>query len=199
MAGSPPACKELVGVTGSVVKTGTKSMIALALQSSKKPVYQSHGNWNNRIGVALSLMEMEMSGRGELLELARMAEPNIRGGSHFDNFFSLEQFVMAKGERFRRRQSPEMRVFLNADDLPLPFGVQKGGIFVSGLHLALNACAAAAVATRLGVSLSQVGFFLSAFSPLKMRSELKFARNDVKIVNDAYNSNSVSTRAAIDS
>lgn len=66
-----------------------------------------------------------MSGRGELLELARMAEPNIRGGSHFDNFFSLEQFAMAKGERFWRRQSPEMRVFLNADDLPLPFGVQK--------------------------------------------------------------------------
>ncbi|XP_004297716.1 PREDICTED: uncharacterized protein LOC101308568 [Fragaria vesca subsp. vesca] len=145
------------------------------------------------------LMEMEMSGRGELLELARMAEPNIRGGSHFDNFFSLEQFAMAKGERFWRRQSPEMRVFLNADDLPLPFGVQKGGIFYSGLHLALNACAAAAVATRLGVSLSQVGIFLSAFSPLKMRSELEFARNDVKIVNDAHNANPVSTRAAIDS
>lgn len=44
-----PACKQLVGVTGSVVETGTMSMIALALQSSKKPVYQSHGNRNNRI------------------------------------------------------------------------------------------------------------------------------------------------------
>lgn len=80
--------------------------------------------------------------------------------------------------------------------LAFPF---QGGIFDSGLHLALNACAAAAVATRLGVSLSQVGIFLSAFSPLKMRSELEFARNDVKIVNDAHNANPVSTRAAIDS
>ncbi|XP_040374283.1 UDP-N-acetylmuramoyl-tripeptide--D-alanyl-D-alanine ligase-like [Rosa chinensis] len=67
-----------------------------------------------------------------------------------------------------------------------------------GLHLALNACAAAAVATLLGVSLSQVGSCLSAFTPVKMRSELEVARNGVKIVNDVYNANPVSSRAAID-
>ncbi|XP_061990995.1 uncharacterized protein LOC133709309 [Rosa rugosa] len=67
-----------------------------------------------------------------------------------------------------------------------------------GLHLALNACAAAAVATLLGVSLSQVGICLSAFTPVKMRSELEVARNGVKIVNDVYNANPVSSRAAID-
>lgn len=67
-----------------------------------------------------------------------------------------------------------------------------------GLHLALNACAAAAVASLLGVPLSQIGRCLSAFSPVKMRSELEVARNGVKIVNDVYNANPVSTRAAID-
>ncbi|PQP98362.1 UDP-N-acetylmuramoyl-tripeptide--D-alanyl-D-alanine ligase-like [Prunus yedoensis var. nudiflora] len=67
-----------------------------------------------------------------------------------------------------------------------------------GLHLALNACAAAAVATLLGVSLSEIGNRLSAFSPVHMRSELEVGRNGIKIVNDAYNANPVSTKAAID-
>ena len=67
-----------------------------------------------------------------------------------------------------------------------------------GLHLALNACAAAAVATHLGVSLTQVGRSLSTFSPVHMRSELEVARNGIIIVNDAYNANPASTKAAID-
>lgn len=66
-----------------------------------------------------------------------------------------------------------------------------------GLHLAQDACAAAAVATLLGVSLSQVGISLSKFIPVKMRSELKVARNGITIINDAYNANPVSTETAI--
>ncbi|KDO69915.1 hypothetical protein CISIN_1g0113662mg, partial [Citrus sinensis] len=67
-----------------------------------------------------------------------------------------------------------------------------------GLHLAINACAAAAVATLFGVSLAQVGISLSNFSPVQMRSELLVSRSGIKIVNDAYNANPISTRAAID-
>lgn len=67
-----------------------------------------------------------------------------------------------------------------------------------GLHLAINACAAAAVATLFGVSLAQVGISLSTFSPVQMRSELLVSRSGIKIVNDAYNANPISTRAAID-
>lgn len=61
---------------GSVGKTTTKAMIALALEGSKHKVYQSPGNWNNQVGVGLSLigipgdagiavLEMGMSGKGE--------------------------------------------------------------------------------------------------------------------------------------
>lgn len=67
-----------------------------------------------------------------------------------------------------------------------------------GLHLALDACAAAAVATLLGVSLAQVGTSLSKFAPVHMRSELQVARSGITIINDAYNANPISTRAAID-
>lgn len=67
-----------------------------------------------------------------------------------------------------------------------------------GLHLATNACAAAAVATLLGASFPQVGMCLSRFCPVRMRSELEVAKNGIKIVNDIYNANPVSTKAAID-
>jgi UDP-N-acetylmuramoyl-tripeptide--D-alanyl-D-alanine ligase len=135
----------VVGVTGSVGKTTTKSMIALALDSPGNQVYRSPGNWNTTIGVALSLigiprnagvviLEMGMSRRGEILELARMARPSIRvilnvGASHLENFASLEEVAMAKGEILVDAKPGDVCV-LNADDplvmsLPIPYGVKK--------------------------------------------------------------------------
>ncbi|TXG61643.1 hypothetical protein EZV62_013006 [Acer yangbiense] len=88
-------------------------MIALALENLGIDVFESYGNWNNRIGVALSLigidnrnadiavLEMGMSGKKEILELARMANPHIIvvlnvGTSHLENHTSLEEVAMAK-------------------------------------------------------------------------------------------------------
>lgn len=67
-----------------------------------------------------------------------------------------------------------------------------------GAHLALDACAAAAVVSLLGVSLSQVGSSLSKFTPVEQRSKLEVAENGIKIINDVYNANPISTKAAID-
>ncbi|GMN68352.1 hypothetical protein TIFTF001_037426 [Ficus carica] len=248
----------VIGVTGSVGKTTTKAMIALALGGvNANVVYQSNGNWNNRIGVALSLigmprdaagvvavLEMGMARKGEILELARMARPSIRvvlnvGPSHLANFESLEDVAMAKGEILVEAGPGDVCV-VNADDplvmsLPIPSGVKRvlfgrrmgcdvrlvaaestgGGqalrvvlekdeemvellIRSPGLHLAQNACAAAAVATHLGVPLTQVATSLSKFSTVCMRSELIVSRNGIKIVNDAYNANPISTKAAVD-
>ncbi|KAK6146603.1 hypothetical protein DH2020_020472 [Rehmannia glutinosa] len=245
----------LIGLTGSVGKTTTRTMIALALGSIGS-VYQSPENWNNDIGVALSLvgiprnlrfgvLEMGMSMKGEILELARMCRPNVRVilnvfCSHLENFASLEEVSTAKGEILRDALPGDVCV-LNADDplvmsLPVPEGVEKvlfgrrqgsdvrlvaaqsvdGGLKVEvvldnnedtvkfvipspGLHLALNACAAAAVATSLGVPLALVGKSLSQFIPVPGRSELEITRNDIKIINDVYNASPVSTKCAIDS
>ncbi|PKH57137.1 hypothetical protein CRG98_050299, partial [Punica granatum] len=246
---------EVIGITGSVGKTTTKAMIALILESSNGKVYQSPGNWNNEIGVALSLigiprsadivvLEMGMSGKGEILELARVARPSIRvilnaGASHLEKFRNLEEVAVAKGEIFEEAKLGDACV-LNADDplvagLQIPDGVRKalfgrkngsdirlvaaegtdGGLGVQvvlenvdemvefvipspGPHLALNACAAAAVGTLLGVSLGQVGSSLSKFTPVKQRSELEVAENGIKMINDVYNANPISTKAAID-
>nr|GMD54219.1 UDP-N-acetylmuramoyl-tripeptide--D-alanyl-D-alanine ligase [Ipomoea batatas] len=244
----------LIGITGSVGKTTTRAMTALALKPMGS-VYQSPGNWNNETGVALSLigmpwgsgfgvLELGMSGKGEILELARICRPNIRvilnvGAAHLENFASLEDVSVAKGEILREAKMGDVCV-LNADDplvmkLPVPVGIKKvlfgqkmgcdvrlvsshmidGGQRVqivleknyemvefvvsgAGLHLAQNACAAAAVASFLGVPLAQVGNALSNFTPVGRRSELEVAKNGVKIINDVYNANPVSTRAAID-
>ncbi|KAL5721290.1 hypothetical protein ACHQM5_004950 [Ranunculus cassubicifolius] len=68
-----------------------------------------------------------------------------------------------------------------------------------GLHLALNACAAAAVSVVLGVPLPQIALSLSKFTPVQMRSELIIAKNGIQIINDVYNANPTSTLSAIDS
>lgn len=136
---------ELIGVTGSVGKTTTKAMIALALGDIANMVYESNGNWNNRIGVALSLigmprnagvgvLEMGMVRKGEILELARMARPSVRvvlnvGASHLVNFASLEDLAMAKGEILVEAKPGDVCV-MNADDplvmsLPVPRGVNR--------------------------------------------------------------------------
>ncbi|KAJ4974087.1 hypothetical protein NE237_007261 [Protea cynaroides] len=244
----------VIGVTGSVGKTTARKMIALALESLGL-VHQTQGNQNNEIGVALSLiglpqnvemsvLELGMSRKGEMLKLTRMCQPSVRailnvGPSHLENFGSLEEVARAKGEILMAAKPGNVCV-LNADDplvmkLPFPKGVEKvlfgrrigcdvrlvsaestdGGNGVRvilerstevvdfvipspGLHLALNACASAAVAVFLGVSLSQVAESLSRFVPVPMRLQLEMAPNGIKIINDVYNANPTSTRAAID-
>lgn len=62
----------------------------------------------------------------------------------------------------------------------------------------MNACAAAAVATSMGIPLSLVGKSLSEFVPIQGRSNLEVAANGIKILDDAYNASPVSTRFAVD-
>ncbi|KAK9117817.1 hypothetical protein Scep_015910 [Stephania cephalantha] len=75
-------------------------MVALALQR-RGLVYETMGNQNNRIGVGLSLigipggaemavLELGICRKGEISELARMCEPNVRvvlnvGAAHLEN------------------------------------------------------------------------------------------------------------------
>src|SRR5437763_10068516 len=77
----------IVGVTGSAGKTTTKDAIAHLLASAM-PVGKTVGNFNNHVGVPLSLLrlpdacragviEMGMNHTGEIRELTRIAAPQI--------------------------------------------------------------------------------------------------------------------------
>lgn len=120
----------LVGVTGSVGKTTTKEMIALAL-SAKYNTLKNEGNLNNEIGLPLTLfrldstyeaavIEMGMSHFGEIHRLSKTAKPTISiitniGFSHIENLGSQEGILKAKLEILDGMDA-DAQLILNADD-----------------------------------------------------------------------------------
>ncbi|CAK9200714.1 unnamed protein product [Sphagnum troendelagicum] len=136
----------VVGITGSAGKTTARAMTALALQTQDGfQVHETKGNFNNHIGVPLTLLrmpcsstacilELGMNHAGEISELAEIAKPNVRvilniGPAHMENFpGGLMAVAAAKGELFATAQAGDVCV-VNADDplvmaLPVPSGVR---------------------------------------------------------------------------
>ena len=135
----------VVGITGSVGKTTVRAMAALALTGLGGHVHETQGNLNNHVGVPLTLLrlnsqsvacvlEMGMNHRGEILELAEIARPDVRvvlnvGPAHMENFSGgLEEVAMAKGEMFKNARPGDICV-VNADDplamaISVPAGVR---------------------------------------------------------------------------
>lgn len=106
---------KVVGITGSVGKTSTKEFIAEVL-AQKYKVLKTEGNFNNEIGVPLTLLrirpehgvavvEMGISDFGEMHRLSRMARPDVCvmtniGQSHLENLKDRDGILRAKSEIF---------------------------------------------------------------------------------------------------
>ncbi|MCH5194376.1 MAG: UDP-N-acetylmuramoyl-L-alanyl-D-glutamate--2,6-diaminopimelate ligase [Oscillospiraceae bacterium] len=120
----------VVGITGSVGKTTTKEMAALALASGHS-VFKSEGNHNNEIGLPFSVfkmnktcsaavLEMGMSDYGEIERLSRACKPNICvitniGFSHIENLGSQEGILEAKLEILKGADK-NAPLIVNSDD-----------------------------------------------------------------------------------
>lgn len=120
----------VVGITGSVGKTSTKEFVAGVL-SEKYCVLKTDGNYNNELGVPLTLLrireeheaaviEMGISDFGEMHRLSRMAKPDICvitniGQCHLENLKSREGILKAKSEIFDY-MSEDGQVCLNGED-----------------------------------------------------------------------------------
>lgn len=105
----------VIGITGSVGKTSTREMIAAVLRT-RYTVLANEKNYNNEIGVPLTLfelngtheiavIEMGMRARGEIRRLAEIAQPTIGvltgiGYSHIEILGSREEIALAKAEMF---------------------------------------------------------------------------------------------------
>lgn len=122
-----------IGITGSVGKTSTKEMIACAL-GAKYNVLKNEGNYNNEIGVPLTIfrlepgheaavIEMGMSGFGEIRALTRIVRPQVGiitniGMSHIEKLGSRQDILRAKLELLEGLQ-PDGLLILNGDDVLL--------------------------------------------------------------------------------
>ena len=121
---------KVVGITGSVGKTSTKEMIASVL-SQKYNVLKTAGNFNNEIGLPLTIfnireehevavLEMGISDFGEMHRLAKMARPDICvitniGLCHLENLVDRDGILKAKTEMFDFA-APDAKYILNGDD-----------------------------------------------------------------------------------
>lgn len=104
---------KVIGVTGSNGKTTTKDMTAALLSTTYK-VHKTSGNYNNHLGLPLTILSMEedtdvvvlemgMSSRGEIEFLSKLAKPDVAiitniGESHLLDLGSREEIANAKLE-----------------------------------------------------------------------------------------------------
>lgn len=120
----------VIAVTGSNGKTTTKDMISAVL-SARFKVLKTEANYNNEIGLPLTLLrlqpeheavvvEMGMRGMGQIRALARIALPNVAvitnvGETHIELLGSIENIAKAKAELVQAVAVPGLAV-LNGDD-----------------------------------------------------------------------------------
>ena len=121
---------KVVGITGSVGKTSTKEFVASVL-SQKYRVHKTLGNYNNEIGVPLTVLsmpedtevavlEMGINHFGEMHNLSRIARPDICimtniGQCHLEFLGSREGILKAKSEIFDF-MGEDGAVCVNGDD-----------------------------------------------------------------------------------
>jgi UDP-N-acetylmuramoyl-tripeptide--D-alanyl-D-alanine ligase len=98
------------------------------------------------------------------------------------------------------RISADYRLRALSSDILLntPAGSAQATLAIPGLHNVRNALAAAASAFAAGVAPAAIGAGLTAFRPYTGRLQVKQARGGATLIDDTYNANPDSVRAAID-
>jgi len=247
----------VVAVVGSNGKTSTKEMIAAIFRAAigDAPVLATAGNFNNAIGLPLTLLrlrpehrlaviEMGMNHRGETAELAAITQPTIAvvtnaqrehqefmrtvadvAAEHADVIHALPEDGIAilnadddhadawrGAARARRATTCEFGIVREADvgarytlrtdgsDLRLitPTGDADATLAVPGRHMVMNALAATAAALAADVPLAAIVRGLGSFRATAGRLVVVAGVNDVRLIDDSYNANPDSVRAAID-
>ena len=241
-----------IGVTGSVGKTTAKDMIAAVL-GVKYKVLKTEGNFNNNIGMPLTLLrltrehqvcvlEMGMDKFGEIDYLAGAVKPDVGvitnvGDAHIERLGSRENIFKAKCEILPHIRKDGLLV-LNGDDALLSTlrgktpvdtvfcgggeGLEYtaelvGGDGIShiachvttpkmdrevdipalGAHMIYPTLIACAVAERLGLTADEIAEGLTQFVPTRMRMNVLRRADQITILDDTYNANPQSVRAAI--
>jgi len=244
----------VTAITGSAGKTTTKEM-TFAILSLEGSTLKNEGNFNNLIGLPLSLfllheshryavLEMGMNRPGEIGRLTEITDPDVGlitnvGRAHLEGVGSIEGVARAKVELLEK-MSPRALAILNGDDRflmqaaavfrmkPITFGqglqnsvraekirnlgregfafdiYWKGKSFsvrlrVPGLQNVYNALAAAAIALSMNLSTDRIQEGLAGFEGIKGRFTVVPLPDGSILIDDTYNSNPSSLRAALES
>lgn len=245
----------IVAITGSVGKTSTKDMIASVL-SQKYKVLKTPGNYNNELGLPLTLLqltdeemmvlEMGMNSFGEISLLSNLVKPDVAvitniGTAHIGMLGSRENILKAKLEILEGLKPNGTLVINNDNDLLhkwyeeqngkqsyhiVTYGMQeesnimgKNAIYhengseceaivegksykihipVGGEHFVLNALCAISVGQTFSIPMEQIAQGIEEFELTKRRMEIKHTKEGALLINDCYNANYDSMKAALD-
>lgn len=242
----------LVAITGSNGKTTVKEMLAAILRKQGE-VLVTQGNFNNDIGMPLTLLnlqqqdyaviEMGANHHGEIAYLTNIAKPDIAlvnnaGPAHLEGFGSIQGVAEAKAEIYQGLSEDGVAIINRDDDYSdywhtlcekhriVDFSLrdkaatiygewkpaEQGGMLkvwhnhtsfrvalkVYGLHNAMNALAAIAVAVTLKVPVEKISEALQQFEPVEGRLKLHQVSPTLVVIDDTYNANPASLSAGID-
>jgi UDP-N-acetylmuramoyl-tripeptide--D-alanyl-D-alanine ligase len=215
----------VVGITGSTGKTSTKDILAALCATAARTV-AAEASYNNEIGVPLTLcrlepdtevciLELAMRGFGQIAELCRIARPDVGvvtnvGPVHLELVGSLEGVLRAKGELVAAL--PPGGTAIVPEEFPVgradvevvrpvePAERENGRTLVGGVsfnftaqHQVANAASALAALDALGLPRpAQVDVEFS-----RWRGEELPLPGGGLLINDAYNANPDSMRAAL--
>ena len=248
----------LIAVTGSNGKTTVTQMIASVLRAwAGEASLATQGNFNNDIGVPLTLLrlrdthrcavvELGMNHPGEIAVLADWARPTVAlvnnaQREHQEFMTTVEAVARENGAVLQSLPADGVAVFPSADEytalwrelagtrrclrfgtdeqadvrlldaqwqsgawqvrMQTPHGELSCRLAIAGRHNVINALAACACAVGAGAPLAAVASGLSAFEPVQGRSRafnLHVAGHTATLIDDTYNANPDSVRAAID-
>ena len=212
----------VVGITGSTGKTSTKDIL-YALCAPQRRTIANEGNYNTEIGVPLTVCRIEedteicicelgMRGLGQIAWLASFVQPDVGvitnvGPVHLELVETIENVARAKAELIEALppggvlvmpDEPLLEPYLTRADIfvkrvdadaPLPFTTNY-----SARHQLVNTRTAAVTAEALDVPLPE-GELHVEFS--KLREEERSLPGGGLLLNDCYNANPVSMRAAL--
>ena len=216
----------IVGITGSMGKTSTKDILA-ALSAPSARTIAAEASFNNEIGVPLTLcrleadtevcvLELAMRGFGQIAELAAIARPQIGvvtnvGPVHLELVESLDGVARAKSELIAALPAGGTAIvpedfLVSRDDIDVvrvgaPEAMRVDGrTSVGGVsfnftaqHQVQNAATALAALAALGLPQPEAVDVEFA----RWRGEEQELPGGGLLINDAYNANPVSMRAAL--
>jgi UDP-N-acetylmuramoyl-tripeptide--D-alanyl-D-alanine ligase len=237
----------VAGITGSVGKTSVKD-IARALLPGR--VHANQQNFNTEIGLPLTILEapadadvlvleMAMRGKGQIAELAAIAEPEVGvitnvGPVHLELLGSVEAIAAAKAEILdalplagtavapveagelepHLERAPRLLRFGPGGDVEAtevsiadgvtealvctPLGGERFHFPFTEAHNLTNALAAIAAGVALGADLAGMADRAADIGFSRFRGERLELPGGIVLVNDCYNANPVSMRAALD-